>query len=86
MIALGKDLLSRKVGQVEELVGEGFTDTVADGFRFTLGAAQRFRDDVVDYAEFKEILRRHFQRGGGIRDLCGIVQRMAAQPSGEMTE
>jgi hypothetical protein len=56
-----------------KLIGEGFSDTFGDGFRFSMGPAEGFWNDFIDDVEVGQILRGHFQCHGGIRHFGRIV-------------
>src|SRR5512147_1376797 len=73
LLAAGKELFRGEVGQIEELIGEGFADQRTECFGFSMRAAQRLRHDVIDYTELKEILGCHFERRRGVGNLCGII-------------
>ena len=51
-----------------------------------MGAAQRLRDDLVDDLELEEVLSCESESLGRLLRLVASFQRIAAQPSGVMTE
>lgn len=69
LIPLRDELVGREFSQGIELVGQCLGDPVTHGSGITMRAAQGFRNHFIDDAESDEILRGHFQRSGGIRDL-----------------
>ena len=87
LIALSKQLREREVGELGELVREGFGDSLGDGTGVSMGATERFRNHFINNVEIDEIFRRHLQGGGGIRNFCWIVPQDsgAAFPSPTFT-
>ena len=73
VVTVGKELFHGQIGQVEELIRQSLSYQGTDGFGLSMGAANRLRHDVVNDAELEEVLRRHFQRGGGILDFLRVV-------------
>ena len=69
LIPLRDELVGRQFNQGIQLIGQGLGDPIAHGPGVTMRAAQRFRNHFIDDAESDQILRGHFQRGCGIRNL-----------------
>ena len=51
-----------------------------------MGAAQGLLDHLVDQLELKQVLRRELQASAAAGACSALRHRMAAQPSGEITE
>lgn len=72
-IALIQQFVVRKVEQLKELIGEGFSHPVADGSGIAVRAAQRLRDNFVDDAEAHQVLGGDFQGCRRIGNLGWVV-------------
>lgn len=59
LIALSKQVWERKVDKLGELGAERFGDPIGDGVEVPMGAAERFRNDVVYNMEVDQIFRRY---------------------------
>ena len=73
MIPLGQQLVERKIGELRQLIGERLGHSIGDGFRLTVGPAERFRNHVIHDAQIDEVLGGHLQGRGGIRHFGGII-------------
>ena len=73
VVPLGQQLVERKIGELKQVIGERLGHSIGDGFRFTVGTAERFRNHVIHDAQVYEILGGHLQGRGGIRHFGGII-------------
>ena len=73
LVTLGEQLVGRKVGELGELVGEGFGDSLGNGIEIPMGAAERFRNHFIGDMEVDQVFRRHLQGGSGVGNFSGIV-------------
>ena len=73
LVTLSQQLREGEVGELGELVAEGFGDSLDDGMGVSMGAAERFRNHFIDNMEVDQVLRRHLQGGGGIGNFRWII-------------
>ena len=83
---MGKEAFDRQGAKIVKGREQGLFDGGSGGGREVVGPAGWLRHDMIDKAELVEVVGRDAQGLGGLGAWRRCFQRIAAQPSGEMTE
>ena len=86
IIARVEEFVGVEGSQIVEMLVQRIPQCSCSLRRIIVCSAGRFGDDFIDYAEFFKVVCVNFERFGGLGGGAESFQRIAAHPSGDMTE
>ena len=86
LVAQIEKIVGLEPAQIVEVFLQGVAQRGGSLFVIVVGTAKRLGDDFVDDGEFFELIGVELESLGGFGAAAGSFQRIAAHPSGEITE